>query len=208
MSELGSELTALVPGLIVQVQVPGYNHRARASLLGARAPRYLALRDNGAAGASLEGLHLRPADTLIVRFFHDGVAYGFRSNVQLVLREPETIIFVDYPRQTESLTLREAPRMHCNVPVRVSSEDTHARGAMLDISAAGCRLALPETPAWEMEQSLVVEFALPDGPTSHRCEAVVRRREAADGRQVLGLSADWGEAYVALEAYLQYRPPR
>ncbi|MBA1148381.1 flagellar brake protein [Ectothiorhodospiraceae bacterium WFHF3C12] len=202
------ESEVFVPGLTVQVQVPGYNHRVRASLLAASARRYLALHEGTAGAAEFESLHLRPGDTVVVRFFHEGVAYGFRSSVHMTLREPEPIVFIGYPEQTESLSLRQAPRLYCDLPVQVFGRDEQLPGVALDVSATGCRIAVPDAPAFEIQDEIRVGFALPNRSSVSEVSGVVRRREAQENGQTLGVSADLGEVFEQLESVFRYRPPR
>ncbi|MCS4505730.1 hypothetical protein KBTX_00629 [wastewater metagenome] len=189
-------------GLNMQLQVPGYASRIVTTLLGARADRYLALHDN-AGGGGLERLRLSPGDPLVVRFFHEGVAYGFRSYVRQLLREPEPMVFIAYPEETESFALRREPRLNCQLPARVRMGDGEEHNALiLDVSEQGCRVALPPAAAVCEGGTLHISLALPEETEPLvRFSADVRRHSEEDGRQVLGLSADLGRTFRRLGAY-------
>lgn len=190
-------------GLNMQLQVPGYASRVITMLLGARDGQYLALHDNTANGGGLERLRLSPGDPLVVRFFHEGVAYGFRSYVRQLLREPEPMVFIAYPEETESFALRRAPRLNCRLPARVRMDDGEEHTALvLDVSEQGCRVMLPATPAVDEGRTLHISLALPeDTEPLVRFSADVRRRSEEEGRQVLGLSADLGGTFQRLGPY-------
>ncbi|WP_018717944.1 flagellar brake protein [Arhodomonas aquaeolei] len=191
-------------GLNMQLQVPGYASRVITTLLGARDGQYLALHDNGANGGGLERLRLRPGDPLVVRFFHEGVAYGFRSYVRQLLREPEPMVFIAYPEETQSFALRQTPRVNCRLParVRVGDDGEESTALVLDVSEHGCRVALPIAPAVDENETLHISLALPEETEPLvRFSADVRRRSEEEGRQVLGLSADLSQTFQRLGAY-------
>ena len=80
---------------------------------------------------------------IVVRYFHDGNAYGFRSTLTGLVKEPYRLHFLAYPDSVESLNLRKSQRHICLIPAHIGIKTLEGgkmdlRGVISDISVGGC----------------------------------------------------------------------
>lgn len=86
---------------------------------------------------------------IVVRYFHGGNAYGFRSTLIGMIKDPVRLHFLAYPDSLEHLNLRKDERYVCFIPARISKHDTGGeimdlQGFISDISAGGCSFECKE----------------------------------------------------------------
>lgn len=79
----------------------------------------------------------------VVRYCHDGCAYGFRTTLLGMIKEPLRLFVLGYPERIESINLRKNERYQCLIPaaLKIFQDDATPRewrGFIKDISAAGC----------------------------------------------------------------------
>jgi len=80
---------------------------------------------------------------LVIRYFHDGNAYGFRSTLIGLIKDPVRLFIIAYPETIESLNLRRDERHVCLIPARVgatagSGVKVDLSGLITNISYGGC----------------------------------------------------------------------
>ena len=80
----------------------------------------------------------------VVRYVHAGGAYGFRTSLVSLIKEPVCLFVLDYPNKIESLNLRKNERYDCMIPavakiLRADATLFEWRGFITDISPFGCR---------------------------------------------------------------------
>lgn len=80
----------------------------------------------------------------IVRYFHAGKAYGFRTTLIGLIKEPPLRLCIfAHPDAIESLNLRKSERYDCLIPACVcvkadGEEKTELQGVISDVSLGGC----------------------------------------------------------------------
>jgi hypothetical protein len=79
----------------------------------------------------------------VVRYVHAGCAYGFRTSLVSLIKEPLRLFVLDYPDNIENLNLRKNDRYNCLIPavakiLRADATSFEWQGFITDISAAGC----------------------------------------------------------------------
>lgn len=161
--EPGDFSPILTGGLKVFVQIPPYETRLEASILGCVAQEYVIVRA-GASGKSpgVASLAPRVGDKLIVRFLVDGVAYGFVSPVIHSVALPEPLLFLHYPEQIDRVSVRQHRRLPCRLPCTlVGSAGDKNIALLLDISEQGAKIAYPEPNAKGCEAGATVGLDLP-----------------------------------------------
>jgi c-di-GMP-binding flagellar brake protein YcgR len=159
---LRSSLTVDLP---LQLQVAGSALKVPGYLVGYVVDRYLAVR-NHSVRDDLQALRLKAGETVIVRYFAAGTAFGFRSTVEAVSREPEFLVWLRYPREAETHSVRNAERHACQLPCMIGvDESPEVRGLLTDLSASGCQAAFSSAAQTtiEPETPLKLRLRLPDG---------------------------------------------
>lgn len=86
---------------------------------------------------------------IVVRYFYDGNAYGFRTTLNGLVKDPFRLYFLAYPEVVESLNLRKNERHVCLIPAHIGSPPPEGgkmdfRGCISDISLGGCSFECTE----------------------------------------------------------------
>ena len=74
------------------------------------------------------------------RYMYEGIVYGFRSKILGYITSPDSLLFLSYPEQWESLELRKQQRVPCFFPARFLIDGQVLEGILNDITVAGCRI--------------------------------------------------------------------
>lgn len=212
-----SSRLVIAAGNVVTIQRMGEEARVRAEVLGAVPDAYIALRYvyGSPKSRTLGFLNLRAEDSLILRFMHEGVVYGFRTAVSRLVTDPDYLVFVRYPRFIEQVSVRRERRMSCRMPCLVTLDSGVARpGLMLDVSSAGCRVIAQLNQAEAVPPEgfpVTVTLALPDQAEPLHAVGEVRRLTGdEEGRGALGIAFNHEQRKLcsALERYLWLAPNR
>jgi hypothetical protein len=88
-------------------------------------------------------LKLYQKNYFVVRYFHAGSAFGFRTTLIGIIKEPLKLYILDYPAVIETLNLRKNERYDCLIPTQASiqaagSDPWECSGFITDISSGGC----------------------------------------------------------------------
>ena len=132
-------------------------------------------------------VHSSLYEEFIVRYFLDGVVFGFQTRPIQIAGPPVNLWFVAYPRDLQRVSLRASPRVELFIPVRRGIAGPKNE-AVLDLSATGALLKLSECP--EVRTSLEVSFVLPNGQPVENLGALVRRVERTETGSLTGVEFD------------------
>lgn len=111
---------------------------------------------------------------ILCRFSLDGDDYTFASRVREHLKAGFSLI--DYPSTFEQVSLRAALRVRVNLETRLEIEkqrDSMTVG-MVDISAGGCKLEVPQLFAVAPGTRCTVTFSLPDGKSIEALKGTIQ----------------------------------
>ena len=124
------------------VEPVGLGERFKSVFLGWEEGRYCILKPPVLA-TQLE--QLVPEKPCIVRYLDcKGVLRGFRTEVQALANRPHRLLFIDYPRIVESLSVRKQDRVDCFLPARLTLDQAEVSGHIVNISAGGFRFSKRE----------------------------------------------------------------
>jgi len=183
--EIGSKL---------QVQIGQFYSRLESTLIGIHKRKYLVITMlKGSKSLSLE---LKQDGTpLIIRYIHNGKAYGFKSIVLDVLTNLENHLIISYPAQVEIHELRNFPRLSCFLPARLFIDNKFIDSSVSDISRTGVQYTLStsediEQLAEHVDEKISLDVQLPgsDGYT-HIIANICNIREN-NNRVSLGITFD------------------
>ncbi|TVQ34697.1 MAG: PilZ domain-containing protein [Wenzhouxiangella sp.] len=119
-------------------------------------------------------------DTLLVRFLHEGIVFGFRSTVSRVVSEPEFLLFVQYPKRVERFSVRDQRRWACGIPCIFDLGSQSGQAIMMNVNAKGCGVAAlmhagSDPPA--TDDILTIKLRTPESDRLHSLKGIVRRIE-------------------------------
>ncbi len=81
-------------------------------------------------------------DSVVVKYILKGRAYAFTTEIIGQTEKPAPIIFLAYPENFESHSLRKEERVRSNPPAILKVAGLVVRGQVMDISLVGCRVDL------------------------------------------------------------------
>lgn len=150
----------LPPGLPMLFQFSGQKSSYKTSYVGA-AP----------GDAVIMALPMNPGVTqllaeaysIVIRFVHEGQAYGFESHFVAAIRKPFPLLFVTYPHRVHQVTVRACERLALLERAVLSAGGTRLEGVMTDVSCGGCKVKLPRSEsslALAAGGEVVVEFSM------------------------------------------------
>ncbi|THB63451.1 MAG: flagellar brake protein [Desulfovibrio sp.] len=151
-------------GLDLIAQVKGTdNVRFRSRYLGMKAGEFLIMQMPGVPSIREK---LVSHCNLVVRFMSSGTVFGFESSVQATTMRPSPMMFIAFPDTIESLNLRQAERVDTFINAEGTIGEQIVRGAILDISAGGCRYTIDRStgtrwPDTEPGTQILLSFTLP-----------------------------------------------
>ncbi len=136
------EQLGITLGIALRVQLRGSKDTWNASLVGMVEGRYLIAEVPPIPGLWVK---LHQMNNIIVRYLHDGKAYGFYSTLIAALNEPFRLAFLSYPEKIETVNLRKFQRVPCLIPGAVSMSGVSRRGVFTDVSEGGCSFLLDQS---------------------------------------------------------------
>lgn len=134
------------------LQFSGEKGSMKSEVVGYSFDNYIIIR-----APAIPGIRNKVLDgkDVIVKFFFDGIVYGFKSDVLNYVTKPESLLFINYPAYIEKVEIRSHSRILCNLPAAVYIKESNLEGIIFDISKGGCRLNI-----YNFNYSLVKNFAI------------------------------------------------
>ncbi len=129
----------MVPGHQLFIQFQGFPTRLKSTFIGCQQNAYIIITIPNTVG--IDSM-LYEGTPVTVTYLHNGVIYGFRSDIIYRLVSPARILFISFPKNIEKHELRKHHRVECNIPTKVKIENTETpfEGIMVDISMDGCKV--------------------------------------------------------------------
>jgi hypothetical protein len=171
----------------------GLDYRLTTHVVGMEPRSYLIVR---LSSLGMDAHHVYPhlyKDNEIKLFIaNEGMLLGYRSAILAFNAAPYRHLYIAYPNEGESFTLREHDRYQCHLPAVLQGQGHNLAGMVIDVSMSGCRVCLdpPEedtsfAPAVGNPTRLTFSLLSRDNAGSVDCE--VRNVGRAKGKLVLGL---------------------
>lgn len=179
---LGIEL-----GINLRIQLRGARDTWNGTLVGMVARRYLIAEVPPIPGLWVK---LHQMNNIIVRYLHDGKAYGFYSTLIAAMNEPFRLAFLSYPEKIETVNLRKFQRVPCLIPAAASMGGVTYRGAFIDMSEGGCSFLFDQSdsaqePCLNIGDEIVFSVCLIGSSQEREIRAIVRNiRTAQTGTSI------------------------
>jgi hypothetical protein len=120
------------------IEFEGEGGKSKAIILGVNSAFLIVKIPKPAGGAK----SVASGSPVVVKFERSGTIMGFRSRVLSYMQQPCHLLFLASPKEIEHINLRRQTRIECHIPVDVSVAGAAGAGQLLDLSAAGCRIAV------------------------------------------------------------------
>ncbi|HEA26116.1 MAG TPA: hypothetical protein ENH92_03255 [Ectothiorhodospiraceae bacterium] len=178
-------------GTQLQLQVGQLTGRLESTLIGIRAGKYLIITMPGESGQPA----IRPDETgtsLVIRYIHQGNAYGFKSVVMDVITSTDRLLVISYPFQVEIFELRNYPRLNCFLPTRVFVDKQVIDGSLADISRTGAHFICTKSElvsniAEHVNESIQLDIQLPGSDGYTHVVGNLRKVQASSDKFELGI---------------------
>jgi len=148
--------------------------------------------------------------SIIVRYFNEGVVYGFESSLVNYLNKPEPLLFINYPDNIEVMELRKNKRVNCNIPAKVYINNQSYQGLIVDISIQGCRIFIDglknsETNKIEKEEPIYLDLSSFTGKNQVQVKGNIKNINIQQNSLFLGAQFDsQAESLKPVSDYLEY----
>ncbi|MCP4644634.1 MAG: hypothetical protein GY851_29595 [bacterium] len=145
---------------------------------------------------------LHEGQECVLRFVALGKVYGFSAAVKDVgMGSFNTCVRVSWPHDVSAIRIRQEERVSTQAPCTVLSEiGAEAVGEIQDVSAMGCRVASPLVT--QKGTSVRLSFALPDGTTIDKVQALVQNVSPYPGGTYLGCKFEFEDDSISQELRL------
>ena len=174
-------------GTDLQVEIERTETRFKSTLVGVYPDHFLLIK----MPLSDEILQQLLKHPIVVRYIFKGAVLGFRTSFISSLSDPIRMAFFQYPEEFENIALRNKERYECFLPIRMKIKEAEKRGALLDVSKEGIRIAIRDrryVPTFlKQEDPVSVYIQFPGSPREEEFMTLVKRISDEGGRVILGL---------------------
>ena len=157
LANLRKDYSAQAGPRLVVTMAPNESHEAYAASLVGVHDQVMLLTAPVKPDGSL--VPVTPGQTWLCRTFQVTSAFRFRAPVLKVAFEPFPHLHLESPKQVDSRKVRGHPRASVYVPCRLASL-ADARGAIVDLSVSGARLAVDSSVRLVKDQALRVRASI------------------------------------------------
>ncbi len=133
-------------GTLLQVQFEGVGS-AKTSIIGIDRDKCLIIKPPALVGIETK---LFKKNQTVVRYFHEGMIFGFRCTLIGFIKTPFPLLILSYPDAAEQLNLRKHKRLSCLLNGQLLTDPLAFKIVILDISDSGCRFAVPDPTGLDM----------------------------------------------------------
>ena len=167
----------------------GVSDRFKTDFVGMERGRYLIVRLPRIPGVREQLYDEKPVK---VRYIHEGNVYGFESLVVSILATPFRLLFLTYPKNIETLNLRQCPRVDCYLPVAVGLSDNRYDGLVLNLSCGGCQVVVETKdkvalPKIAVDEDITLEFKMFASDKNMNLAGKVKNINVNEPRMYLGV---------------------
>jgi len=132
---------------------------------------------------------LPKSKTLLIRYIHQGIMFGFRAMVNHEYIAPFQILIVDFPKQIEERNLRRSERIKTFIPIsiRLPENAGPVGGAMMDLSREGALLSIDEGGLPVVGETVRISLKLPSGAVIDDLDCAVRNLREPKSLRMIGV---------------------
>lgn len=129
-------------------------------LIGMQVGKYLIVQ---MADRSWEKSCLKSGELLKVKYLLSDDVFGFNSHIIRTIKDPDYLLFLEYPKEVESCNIRSKKRVDCFLPVRLSLDETCLNGVIVNLNKNGCLCMVDNCPPLDCCRMTPVVLQLPYG---------------------------------------------
>ena len=134
--------SGMVVGTDISMELPTDRIRVKSRLIGIESDQFLIISLPLAPAIMHK---CKPDSEVIVRYLFNGSVMGFASVIIQVFSNPVGVCFLKFPNSVEQVNLRKDKRVRCFFPGIAEYQGIEVEGAILDLSAGGCRFFMEES---------------------------------------------------------------
>ncbi len=172
------------------IELQGVGGKFRSLILGWELGKYFMLK----LPAKLDMRDfLYTGKLVIVRYLNDeGQISGFESAIQTAVYAPQRILFLDYPKTIETISLRQEERVDCFVPGMIYYADYELSGHVINISKSGCKFSIgdgdiPRAKVLKEEEVVLVMFSMLNSDLNFSLFGTLKKKIPGDNRLQWGI---------------------
>ena len=174
-SEIGTEL---------HLELDGSDGRVVTTLIGVAKNTLIIISVPDKVATKLSKEDILPDATL--RGISRGQAFGFKVSALRILLQPDALLILAYPASVQVQAIRKNRRVKCLLPAKFGQDTTGIPGVIADLSNSGCHFQASselndqQKAIVQLDQTVLMSFALPGREAPKTIEAVVRNTYVND----------------------------
>lgn len=163
----------------MQMEFEELEGRIKIFLVGVISNRYLvfSVSDDRKSGSLAK---ITQHTSLTIRGISRGEAFGFRTEIIRIIKDPEVLLFVKYPTFVQHQSIRNSHRVKCLLPAKFAHDTTGIGGIISDISISGCHfqcendLNQQQAAIIQLNGQFLFSFELPGKEVPKTIEATIK----------------------------------
>jgi c-di-GMP-binding flagellar brake protein YcgR len=104
-------------------------------LIGMDVGKYLIVQ---MADQNLQKDHLTAGEPLKVKYILSDDVFAFNSHIIRTIQDPDSLIFLEYPKDVESCNIRAKKRVECFLPIQIRMGENRLKAVIVNINKNGC----------------------------------------------------------------------
>lgn len=102
-------------------------------------------------------------DTLQAKYILADDVFGFNTKVMRMIKDPDLLLFLEYPAKVNSCNVRSDKRVECFLPVKITMDNLNIEGIITNISKNGCLCSVDNCPEIDSVNMPLLTLQLPYG---------------------------------------------
>lgn len=130
-------------------------------------------------------------EPLAAKYILSNDVYGFKAHIIRTIRNPDYLIFLEYPEDVKSCNIRSEKRVECFLPTRMIVDDQELSGIIVNIHKNGCLAQVDACPELDCCRTTPVTIRLPYGQFDNlTLSGEVRTTTCKEGQSSFGIAFD------------------
>lgn len=155
-------------------------------LIGMQVGKYLIVQADQSWGKTrlMDGEHLK------VKYILSDDVFAFKSHIIRTLKDPDYLLFLEYPNAVTSCNIRAQKRVECFLPIQIHMGETCLNGTIFNINKKGCLCTVDNSPLMDSSKTNRIHLDLPYGQESLSIKGEIKNSHREENQTRFGILFD------------------
>ncbi|MCD4721220.1 MAG: flagellar brake protein [Desulfobacula sp.] len=131
---------------------------------------------------------ISPGDSLQAKYILADDVFGFNTRIIKAIKDPDHLLFLEYPQKVKSCNVRSNKRVECFLPVKITIDTLILEGTITNISKNGCLCNMDNCPDIDSSSPPLVTLQLPYGQLETlSIQGEIQNMRLKDSKTFLGI---------------------